>query len=196
MAAIHLEPFSSLVLHLARASGARDFVETGTYLGDTLGWAARHFERVWTVEIDATYLGNARERYRQQTNIAYFLGDSATELPGICERLGGPAVFWLDAHAGAGFFAPEDRCPLVAELQCVVKSRFEPLVFVDDARAFVAPPPPPFNYRTWPSLDEIFAVLSARSDYHAVIILDALIWVPRRYRAAIAEFCFRARPQI
>jgi len=196
MAAIHLEPFSPLVLQLARSSGARDFVETGTYLGDTLGWAAHHFERVWTVEIDATYLGNARERYRQLTNITYFLGDSTTELPRICERLVGPAVFWLDAHAGAGFFAPEDRCPLLAELETVAMSPLEHLVFVDDARAFVAPPPPPFNYQTWPSLDEVLAVMAKRRDYHAVIILDALIWVPRRYRATVAELCFRVRPKI
>ena len=196
LGAIHEPPLSTLALGLAGPAGARDFVETGTFLGDALGWAARHFERVWTVEINADYQAHARRRHTGCSNIRYFLGDSASALGQICRQLHGPAVFWLDAHAGAGFFAQEDRCPLLAELQIVAESPHQHLIFVDDARAFVAPPPPPFDYRKWPALEEIFRIFAGRRDYRAVLMADALIVVPGRLRDLLANWCIAVRPNI
>ena len=71
------------------------------------------------------------------------LGNSAAELGRICPLLTGPALFWLDAHAGAGFFGSDDNCPLLDEIDaCLVEARAEHCILIDDARAFVAPPPP------------------------------------------------------
>jgi hypothetical protein len=196
MGSIHLSPLCDLARELARAGGLRDFVETGTYHGAALGWAARTFERVWTVELNPDFQAQAKANNAALSNVAYRLGDSASELPKIVRELGGPALFWLDAHAGAGFFADRDICPLTAELETVLASPHEHCVIVDDARAFLAPPPPPFDYRQWPSLDQIFAAIAQRPGYNIVTIADVLIVVPSRFRHLVAQFCFAIRPKI
>lgn len=196
MGSIHQSPLADLARELARAGDLRDFVETGTYVGQALGWAARGFERVWTVELNPDYLAQAKINNPGLANITYLQGDSASELPKIMSRLKGPALFWLDAHAGAGFFANEDICPLVEELETVLASPHEHCIIVDDARAFLAPPPPPFDYRKWPSLDQIFTAVAKRPGYNIVTIADVLIIVPDRHRHLVALFCFAIRPKI
>jgi hypothetical protein len=196
MGAIHELPLNRLANTLRQAASLKDFVETGTYLGNSLAWASENFQHVWTIEIDPGYLDAARARHAGLTNIHYVMGDSAAQLSKVLGQIEGPALCWLDAHAGAGFFAPEDNCPLLEELKAVIHSPYEHCILIDDARAFVAPPPPPFNYRKWAPLEEIFAALALKPNYHVVIIEDALIAVPRRFRDLVAEFCFSIRPNI
>ncbi len=196
MGSIHLSPLSDLARELARSGGIRDFVETGTFVGYALPWASRTFERVWTVELNPQFLAQAKAANPGLANVAYHLGDSASELPKIVQQLKGPALFWLDAHAGAGNFADHDICPLVQELKTVLASAHDHCILVDDARAFLAPPPPPFDYRKWPSLDQIFAAVAKRPGYHIVAIADVLIIVPEKHRELVAQFCFAIRPKI
>jgi hypothetical protein len=191
-----MSPLADLARELARAGGLRDFVETGTYVGHALSWAARGFERVWTVEINPQFQTQAKANNPGLANVRYLLGDSTSELPKIVAELKGPALFWLDAHAGAGYFADHDICPLVQELETVLASPHEHCILVDDARAFLAPPPPPFDYRKWPSLDQIFAAVAKRPGYNIVTIADILIIVPDRFRHLVAQFCFAIRPKI
>ncbi len=196
MGTIHAAPISDLALSLARAGGLRQFVETGTYVGQSLPWAARNFERVWTVEISADYQRQAMANVGPLPNVRFVLGDSATELAKICRELTDPALFWLDAHAGAGYFGAEDNCPLLAELEVVLAGSQPHCILVDDARAFVAPPPPPFDYRKWPSLDEVMAVILKRGGYHVSVVTDVLIAVPAALRELVAQYTFAVRPQI
>ena len=196
MGSIHLAPLSDLARALAREGNLRAFVETGTYHGAALAWAARNFERVWTVELNREFQDKAKAYNAGIANIDYRLGDSAAVLPEIVRELEGPALFWLDAHAGAGFFAREDNCPLTDELETILASTEDHCIIVDDARAFLAPPPPPFDYLKWPSLDRIFAAVAKRPGYNIVTIADVLIVVPDRFRHLVAQFCFAIRPQI
>jgi hypothetical protein len=196
MGSIHLSPLADLARELARAGGLRDFVETGTYIGQALAWASRTFERVWTVELNDEFLRQAKANNSALKNVDYRHGDSAGELPKVVAELKGPALFWLDAHAGAGYFADHDICPLVQELETVLASPHDHCILVDDARAFLAPPPPPFDYRKWPSLDQIFAAVAKRPGYHIVAIADVLIIVPEKHRQLVAQFCFAIRPKI
>lgn len=196
MGAIHLSPLADLARELARAGGLRDFVETGTYVGSALPWASRMFERVTTVELNPQFQAQAKANNAGLANVTYLLGDSASELPRIVAELKGPALFWLDAHAGAGYFADTDICPLVQELETVLVAPHQHCIIVDDARAFLAPPPPPFDYRKWPSLDQIFAAIAKRPGYNVVTIADVLIIVPERHRHLVAQFCFAIRPKI
>lgn len=196
MGSIHQPPLANLALALSKSAGLRDFVETGTFHGHALGWASQNFERVWTIEINRGFMEQARANNPAAQNVTYLLGDSATKLGEVCDRLSGPALFWLDAHAGAGFYGKEDNCPLAAELETILSSRYPHCILIDDARAFTAPPPPPFDYKKWPSLDEIFALFRQRTDYHFVLIADCLIAAPRAHRDLIARFCFALRPKI
>lgn len=196
MGSIHTHPLAVLAHELARAAALRDFVETGTYLGQSLRWASHTFQRVVTIEVNAEFQRRAQAINEGLDNVKYVLGDSSSELRRVVSALSEPALFWLDAHAGGGFFAKEDNCPLVTELETVLSSPLEHCVVVDDARAFLAPPPPPFDYLKWPTLDEIAAVVLRRPDYFMVSILDVLIVAPKRHRSIVAEFCFKVRPRI
>lgn len=196
MGAVHEAPLSTLAARLQEADKLVAFVETGTFLGNSIAWAASRFDQVITIEIDPGYLDRARARHAGLTNVDFLLGDSAVQLELALARLVGPALCWLDAHAGAGFFAPEDNCPLLAELEAVMRSPHDHCILIDDARAFVAPPPPPFNYRKWPPLEEIFETIVRHKPYHLVFIDDILIAVPARHRELVADYCFSVRPSI
>jgi hypothetical protein len=67
---------------------------------------------------------------------------------------------------------------------------------IDDARAFYAPPPPPFDYLKWPTLEEVMRHLQARHDYHVVVLVDCLICTPRSARELLAQYAFKVRPKI
>lgn len=195
MGYIHKQPLSSLASQLAEVGNLRNFVETGTFVGDSLEWASRSFAKIWTIELNPHFFAEAKAKNATLQNVNFLLGDSATILPSVVAGLDGPALFWLDAHAGAGFFADHDICPLVAEIETILDSPHEHLIIVDDARAFVAPPPPPFDFTKWPSLDQIFKVVHNKN-YHIVNIEDVLILVPCTYRSVVAQFCFSVRPNI
>lgn len=196
MGMIHAAPLADLVIALRDNLGLRNFVETGTYLGHGTEWAANNFRSVWTIEAKEEFQLQAKQRMGTPGNVSFVLGDSAQQLDKICTGLDGPALFWLDAHAGAGYFGDEDRCPLIEEINAINASTFQHVILIDDARAFFAPPPPPFKYEKWPALDEIMRSLQQARDYHVTILNDCIICVPRLARGLVAEWCFRTRPSI
>jgi hypothetical protein len=196
MGQIHVSPLSNLADGLRRVYHLTTFVETGTFMGGATGWAARVFETVYTIEIRADFQEQAKKNTGSPPNIHFLLGDSKDRLAEVCAKLDAPALFWLDAHAGAGHFGSEERCPLLAELEAIVSGQAQHFVLIDDARAFTAPPPPPFDYRLWPSLDEVLKVLAGRHSYHVVLIEDCLVCVPQSARELLAQFVFHVRPTI
>ena len=195
MGSIHEPPLSKLALSLAKQSGLRYFVETGTYLGYSLPWASTHFQRVFTIEVRDDFHTIACRQCGHLTNVEFLLGNSASKLKEVCNQLDDAALFWLDAHAGAGYFGETDCCPLLEELKTIIAKPQEHVIFIDDARAFLAPPPPPFDYLAWPSLDEIMGVL-AQKNLYVTIIGDTIIATPRSLREIVAHYCFDVRPTI
>jgi hypothetical protein len=195
MGSISVDPLASLVSGLARKYEIGCFVETGTYLGDGAIYAASVFPRVVTIEIKSEYQQQAMAR-AQGRDIEFLLGDSASLLPRVVSGLEGTAFFWLDGHAGAGFFADEDNCPLLAELEAIATSPHPHVIVIDDARAFLAPCPPPFNFECWPTLFEVLNKARARFPYYCVVICDAIICVPDRMRMDVVDFCNSVRPTI
>ncbi len=196
MGAVHAPPLQDLALLLTRHFNIADFVETGTFMGRVLEWASNHFQRVHTIEVRPDFLETARSKWGHLPNVEFIQGDSALALADVCKKLNGPALFWLDAHTGTGYFGTEDRCPLLEEIAAVNLSPFDHCLLIDDARAFVAPPPPPFDYRKWPSLDEIINALLRGRPWHVVVLDDTLICVPPSARTVVADWVCRARPRI
>lgn len=196
MGNIHLPPLCRLAEALIPCCGLVEYVETGTYLGESLAWAAERFGRVTTIELREDFLRQAVARVGTLPNVRFLLGDSGATLTQVVSTLSGPSLFWLDAHAGAGFFGSEERCPLVQELEAVIASPLDHCLIIDDARAFLAPPPPPFDYRKWPSLEQVMSILLRKPAVHVVAIEDAMIVVPAAARPLVAEFCASVRPSI
>jgi hypothetical protein len=188
-------PLASLTTKLARKYGIDCFVETGTFHGDAARFAATLFPRVVTIEIKREYQEQAILQ-SPGTNIEFLLGDSASVLPDVVASLTGTALFWLDGHAGAGFYADEDNCPLLSELRAIGASPHPHVILVDDARAFLAPCPPPFKFEAWPTLREVLDTACCRFPYYCVVICDCIICVPETMRMDVVGFCNEVRLSI
>jgi hypothetical protein len=196
MGSLSAEPWASLVKGLAQKYAIQCFVETGTYLGDGTRFAAGVFPRVVTIEIKSEFQQQAIAGLQAFKNIEFLLGDSASLLPGVVSGLQGTAFFWLDGHAGAGFFAAEDNCPLLAELEAIGASPHPHVILIDDARAFLAPPPPPFKFEYWPTIREVLNKACARFPYYCIVLGDIVICVPEAMRMDLINFCNAVRPRI
>ncbi len=183
-------PPRDLVLHLRDSFGIADFVETGTFLGDTAAWAAGQFARAVTIEAAATLHARAVARHGQLGNLRLVLGDSRAELPRLLAASPRPALLWLDGHWSDGeTFGQGAECPLLEELRAVAAATVEHFVLIDDARLFVTPPPPPHDPAQWPTMVQICDTLRIGGrNPHIVLVDDVIISVPASARDALDAY--------
>jgi hypothetical protein len=115
------------------------FIETGTYLGDTVEAMKTKFKKVISIELGMDLYINAKERFLNVKNVEIFQGDSGKVLPQIVLGLKDPAIFWLDGHYSAGITAKGDKiCPILEELDAIFdNSNLNHVLLIDDARDFV-----------------------------------------------------------
>lgn len=194
--AIQIPPLSHVVEMIAKQFGVDTFVETGTFRGDASRWAASHFAHVITMEVNPQFFEESKKTLGTLSNVRQYLGDSGTVLKSLAPQLTRPCLFWLDAHAGGGNFADQDNCPLLAELEAINSTEPEHFIFVDDSRAFVAPPPPPFDWRVWPPIDELVRAIQSRHRYKIAILNDAVIAVPPSLQDFLVKISTQVRPTI
>ena len=172
-------PPEALVLALQRQSGFGDFVETGTYRGDTAAWAAQHFARVTTIELGPAYHAAAQARFQSSPNVRVLKGESSAVLREIIPQFVNPALFWLDAHwSGLDTAGREIECPMLAEVALINSAPAVHTVMVDDARLFCAPPPRPHQADLWPDLAATVSVLRADGRRYVVLFDDVFVGVP------------------
>jgi hypothetical protein len=116
--------------------GCREFVETGTSIGDTCLALADAFEHIYTIEVGNVAYNKARARLRAHRHVELFLGDSAEVLPQILEKLSGPALFWLDGHLDSGGTQGKYVTPICWELEAIFATGVPHVILIDDARMF------------------------------------------------------------
>ena len=116
----------------------RRFVETGTFLGQTVVGLASHFEELHTIEVDSCCYEAAKlAAWKAARPVHFHLGHSAHILEKILPSLG-PAVFYLDAHySGSVTGGVFSEVPLLEEL-IVLNKYFQHagLVVIDDMDLF------------------------------------------------------------
>jgi len=174
-----------LVLDIVREAPVPNFVETGTYKGGTSFWAATVFKNVYTIEIDPFISKETSERPDCPSNIKFFVGNSKDVLPQIVKGLIGQTFFWLDGHWCWGAGGKDMECPLLEEIEAIKMSK-DPIIFIDDARCFLGPLPPPHNAEDWPRIDEIFALLKLNFPFHHTTILDdVIVCFPEQLKAVM-----------
>jgi hypothetical protein len=117
--------------------GIRSFVETGTYMGDTVSAVRFWFKEIHTVELSPMLAAKSRRRFQLWKNIHVYEGNSVTLLPEILSSLSGPAVFWLDAHySQSDTTRGAKETPIEEELGLLLRHPFAPVILIDDARLF------------------------------------------------------------
>ena len=175
MGAVYFSIPKPLVRRIRERLNIRNFIETGTFRGNTAIWAAGIFERVYTIEIDPEIRKETAQRKDATPNIEFLLGNSAEVLPEVVSKLSGPCFFWLDGHwcVGAGDQEAHE-CPLLQELEAIASLQGS-VIFIDDARCFLGPLPPPHRTNDWPRIDEVFEKLGALFPGHRTTIIDDVI---------------------
>jgi len=118
------------------------FVETGTALGQTAIPMSAHFPELHTIEIKEEFF---EASWLLATNckapIHFYHGPSEEVLPDVLRKLGGPSVFFLDAHwAGEDTGRGAVDVPLLEELrQLDALFPHRALLVLDDLRLFEGP---------------------------------------------------------
>ncbi len=126
-----------IVLDHAAASGARAFIETGTYYGFMLQACLGRFDRLISIEIEPHFYNRAQKVFRRQSNVTLLHGDSAKLLPKLLGTIKCPCLFWLDAHYSGGLTGrTELETPIRGELEAILSHSYRHTVLIDDANCF------------------------------------------------------------
>jgi hypothetical protein len=189
MGLIHAGVPRKLALALKSDANIEYFVETGTFNGESCAWAAGYFEKVKTIEAYQPLFEAAVGRFAPHSNVEVIFGSSIDALPAILSNLRAPALFWLDAHwSGEGTGGEDNECPLVSELEIILKHRTDHILLVDDARFFLAPPHKPLNPEKWPDFELITRKIRTLSpNAYVVVIEDVIVVTPDRQKACIVD---------
>jgi hypothetical protein len=146
------------------------FVETGTYLGETVFAMEPHFDHLHTIEISEAYHLHTKSRYESQggseaslrnalvsnageptkevhrsfggDKIRFWLGDSSQVLPALLPEIPGNCIFFLDGHWSAEDTGKGVKdCPLMEELAAIGRHfMHEAVLIIDDCRLFGSGP--------------------------------------------------------
>jgi predicted O-methyltransferase YrrM len=139
------------LLGLFQRRGHSVFIESGTYLGDTVAYFRPHARRIVSVEVEPALYAAAQRRFSGETAIEIVEGDSLTLLPAIVAGCQSPPLVWLDGHFSGGVTgqgAEVEPAPAILEALRVAAGT---TIVVDDLRMFGRDPEP------WPSLDRLVA---------------------------------------
>jgi len=134
----------------AKIFSVETFIETGTYLGDTVSAVRDVFNKVYSIELDKTLYEKAKKQFSRHHNISILHGDSGSVLPAILAEINEPCLFWLDGHYSGGITAKGDlNTPIMQELNCILDHFIEEhVILIDDAREF-------HGYNDYPTIEEL-----------------------------------------
>lgn len=122
------------VLEYARAYRLTTLVETGTYYGEMIAAVGKHFQRIYSIELDARLAKLAQQRFRGNARVEIIEGDSQKVVPRLLQQINERCLWWLDAgYCGwIGELGNPNR--LGSELNSILSDRrFTHVVLMDDA---------------------------------------------------------------
>lgn len=191
MGIVRMGPPDELIEKLTKQFEIPNFVETGTYYGNTAISASKIFNKVITIEFSQDLYQKVKQKYESISNIEFLWGDSRIELEKVVQQLNHSSLFWLDAHWSGGLtYGEVDQCPLIEEIKIINQSPLEHFIFIDDARLFLSPPQPPHKIEQWSNISDIIhALKSSQTERYIVIIEDVIIAVPIKAKSLVAEYC-------
>lgn len=140
-----------IVIEYSKRTGAKNLVETGTYMGEMVDATKKCFEKIISIELDTTLALKAQQQFQKDKNVTILQGDSSALLPSIVKSISGKTIFWLDAHYSGGITAKgAEYTPIISEVKTIANyPQDNTTLLVDDARLFTGkdeyPPLPDFK---------------------------------------------------
>ncbi len=136
----------SFLLKYKKNLNLQVFIETGTFLGDTIEMFKEDFEMLYSFELSEELANKAQKRFESNNHIKIIKGDSGKLLPELLENIQKPCLFWLDGHYSSEFFIGEDyiktakgekETPILEELKAILSHSVKNhAILIDDARCF------------------------------------------------------------
>ena len=114
-----------------------NFIETGTFAGDTIFAVEPYFENLYTIELSKELHQSTSLKYTGN-KISFIQGDSSLKLLELLPNIQGKSIIYLDGHYSCGVTARGKKdCPLYEELESIMKLHQDNcIVIIDDVRLF------------------------------------------------------------
>jgi hypothetical protein len=193
MGAIHFSIDVNFAELLARELDISSFVETGTFKGDSVALVRSIFSEIHTCELSSELHQAALRRFEADKAVTCHLGSAGDLLKCISQQLvGRPVLYWLDAHwcAGENTAGEESQCPLLEELDAIYPLHPNSVVWIDDARYFMSPPPKPHVSKGWPRWHEVQKKLMwlAGDTHRFVFANDTILLYPNKIDELVYDY--------
>ena len=147
------------------------FIESGTFMGQTIFKYEQLFKELHTIEIKSEFYNKVKNQYNGN-KITFHLGDSSIKLIDICKTLNNNVIFFLDGHWSAGNTGRGNKdCPLYEELEAINNNlNNKAIIIIDDCRLFGLGPnttngKEPCNWEDI-NIDTILNLVKNRLDIH------------------------------
>ena len=141
------------------------FVETGTFMGETIFNMEPHFNNLYTIEIAPHYFNNTRKKYKG-SKINFILGDSSDVLLAILPLIMEDSIFFLDGHWSADDTGKGLKdCPLEEECMAINELfQGNAILIIDDFRLFGKGPHNNTDVCDWKDIskNKLVSVLESR----------------------------------
>ena len=138
------------------------FVETGTFMGQTIFELESVFSKLYTIELDLILYEQAVKTYMYislERKIRFIHGDSSIRLEElIMEELNDNSIFFLDGHWSCGNTSRGNKdCPLIEECEIIAENfKYNAIIVIDDYRLFGTNNICDWSAITKNKIDEIF----------------------------------------
>lgn len=160
------------------------FVETGTFMGDTVAAAVPIFGEIHTIELSPELAQRAAQRFEGIEKVRVHHGDSADRLLEILGQTSGAPLIWLDGHYSEGVTARgRGNTPVIDELRSIDRSGIaNAVILIDDLRLFDVRAPlagDPASLAGYPSVQELYSLVgSMTQNYQMFVYGDVALILP------------------
>lgn len=153
------------IKEIAGLYGCDTFIETGTYLGDTLFSQKNNFKKLISIELSQKLFKAAVSRFKKYPHIQLYHGNSGDVLYRIMPEIKNRALLWLDGHYSGGITAKgKTECPVFRELDAVFSNNDSlHVVMIDDARLFI-------GKRDYPTIEELKEFIKGKDPGYSIEI--------------------------
>ena len=160
------------------------FVETGTFMGDTVAAAVPVFGEIHTIELSPELAQKAFGRFEGVGKVRVHHGDSADRLLEILQQASGAPLIWLDGHYSEGVTARgRGNTPVIEELKSIDRSGIaNAVILIDDLRLFDLRAPlagDPASLGGYPSVQELYRLVGTmKQNYQLFVYGDVALILP------------------
>lgn len=141
------------------------FVETGTYMGETILRYVNDFKKLYTIELSETLYNDFNKKNYDRNKLKSILGDSSKKLKEVIDDINSNTIFFLDGHFSSCGTAKGDKdVPLYEEIKLINDNfKYESIIIIDDLRLFGSNITEDWSDIT---VEKILDIISERVDFH------------------------------